>query len=161
MTLAAAFPTSAGRLPRNQQKGCNTLSTGFIALTNGSFCHTPFSLVRNPSEAAVAVLLSKVLLWGTGKGNFCLTNALWHLFQTELKNSGLVENASNAYPLCHGPRQGEKAGAGTTEPSSRPESHLRWLLLCTWVKRGRMAAPLRHFADFDKIIQAKKLKKSL
>lgn len=83
MTLAAAFPTSAGRLPRNQQKGCNTLSTGFIALTNGSFCHTPFSLVRNPSEAAVAVLLSKVLLWGTGKGNFCLTNALWHLFQTE------------------------------------------------------------------------------
>lgn len=114
-----------GWLPRNQQKGCKETSTGFIPLTNGSFCHTPFSLVWNPSEAVVATLLSKVLLWGTRKNNFCLRFS-WECLQY----------LPTVLPYVPWSKAGEMADAGTTEPSSHPESHLQWLPLCSWIREA-------------------------
>lgn len=99
MTLTNTFPTAPGMAPKESANSLrHTLYWLHCTKKNGNFCHVPFCLLWNPSEAGVGgVLHSRVLLWVPRNGNFCLTNLLWHILSSMLSSSGLVVRIS---PLC-------------------------------------------------------------
>lgn len=146
-TLTNTFPTAPGMAPKESANWLrHTLYWLHCTKKNGNFCHVPFSLLWNPSEAGVGgVLHSRVLLWVPRNGNFCLTNLLWHILSSMLGSSGLVENISTVYPVfslrCHSSRQEEEEDA-QQKPLLTQKATSNGSLLCTRIKRGKMAGSL-------------------
>lgn len=131
MTVSDTFPMTPGMAPKELANRLQHTLYWLHSTKKWEFLSHIFSLARNPSEAGVAVLHSRVLLWVPRNPNFCLTNLLWHILSSMLSSSSSAENVSTVYPVfslrCHSPRQEEVEDASTAEASSHPESHLQWL----------------------------------